>query len=51
MAGIIQNQLFAKVMAFSLNSMLPQHLLRGAIKVLIIALPATDMQLHRHLQE
>ena len=40
-----------KVVTFSPSSMLPRRLPRGAIKVLIIALPATDRQPHRHLPE
>lgn len=51
MSGIIQSEPSVKVMTFSLSSMLPRRLLRGAIKVLIIALPASDRQQHRHLPE
>lgn len=48
---IIQNEPSAKVMTFSPSCMPSQRLLRGAIKVLIIALPARDRQQHRHLPE
>lgn len=42
MAGKIQKEPSVKVMTFSLSSMLSRRVQRGAIKLLIIAFPATE---------
>lgn len=50
-AGMIQGEPPVRTLTFPLSGVPLWHLLRGAIKVLIIALAVTDRQQHRHLPE